>query len=73
MAVICQQSIVVCVSEGERLGFTGIEMSTNNGFSVCDSIRNRRDWDFVIKRIECFLETWVVIEARRRIHPPSGG
>ena len=38
-------------------------MPTNNGFSVRDSIRNRRDWDFVIKCIECFLEIWMVINA----------
>jgi hypothetical protein len=38
-------------------------MPTGNGFSVCDSIRNRRDWDFVIKRLECFLERWVTIDA----------
>ncbi|SDN22977.1 hypothetical protein SAMN05192554_12159, partial [Haloarchaeobius iranensis] len=31
--------------------------------AVCDSIRNRRDWDFVIKRIECFLEIWMIIDA----------
>jgi len=53
----------VCVSEGERLCFPGVEMPTNNGFPVCDSIRNRRDWDFVIKRLECFLEIWVVTNA----------
>ncbi|KTG30343.1 hypothetical protein AUR66_08300 [Haloferax profundi] len=62
ISVVCQQSTVVCVGEGERLCFPAIEMPTNNGFSVCDSIRNRRDWDFVIKRIKCFLEIWMVVK-----------
>ncbi len=63
ISVVCQQSTVVCVGKGERLCFPRIEMLPNNGFSVCDSIRNRRNWDFVVKRIECFLKIWVVSNA----------
>jgi len=38
-------------------------MLTNNGFSVCDSVRNRRDWNFVDEYIECRLKIRVIVNA----------
>ena len=53
----------MCVRQGERLSSTGVKMITDNRLPICDCIRNSRDWDFVVKYIECWLKIRMIINA----------
>jgi len=53
----------VRVGERERLCFAGIKMTSDSCFSVCDSLRNLRDWNIVVECIECRLEIRMGVNA----------